>query len=411
MQNNQNLNTNNSFQPQTNMQNSENLDTNNSFQPQANPTVAPNNLKSPDKKNFKPLILVFVAILVIAVSVGGYFIYQNTQTASKNKNEISSAFDDEKFSTIKELFQKADLIKDLETKNELTLFLPTNEAFESVDPSFIEGLNKEENKSVLRDILNYHATERKISFENLKSIDNIQTINGENLIPVFEQDVVYLQSAILAEEPKTINQGFVYSLNSILIPSSVDVVGLLNGDAESQASPEIPEDIKNLDGNFAGQSSFYSKDGITSSANILDGFVSLSGSGSLEIFNNPELQLNGKYPEFQILIDGEITKNNNDYKLENTFFDLTFFDSDAEITEVQIADLKAKLIASGFNYKINQDAVELGLELSLDGETLKLKSDQEIIFDFSGQKQASQTVEEEDFIEEEGSEEEVEEQN
>ncbi|MBZ6378437.1 MULTISPECIES: fasciclin domain-containing protein [Pacificimonas] len=73
----------------------------------------------------------------------------------------------EELSTLAGLMTQTNMGPALEGARSLTLFAPTNEAFEKVDPSTLEFLTAEENASTLRQLLGYHLLRSEMSSQEL----------------------------------------------------------------------------------------------------------------------------------------------------------------------------------------------------------------------------------------------------
>merc|ERR1712238_526842 len=67
------------------------------------------------------------------------------------------------------------------TPGPLTVFAPSNEAFDKLGPELSECLSQPENVLVLQDILTYHYTYGKVLAEDLTNNQVIMMANGKDI--------------------------------------------------------------------------------------------------------------------------------------------------------------------------------------------------------------------------------------
>ena len=70
---------------------------------------------------------------------------------------VEIALSDENFSTLVAALRAADLVETLQGAGPLTVFAPTNDAFNKLPTGALESLLLPENKELLRQILLYHV--------------------------------------------------------------------------------------------------------------------------------------------------------------------------------------------------------------------------------------------------------------
>jgi len=144
-----------------------------------------------------PIKILTVAALLIAgnislnaqksVMVGGAAMYPT-------KNIIENAVNSKDHTTLVAAVKAAGLVDALQAKGPLTVFAPTNAAFDKLPAGTVDNLVKPENKATLTSILTYHvvagkydsATLKKMAKEN-KGMVELTTLQGEK-ITVMEKD-------------------------------------------------------------------------------------------------------------------------------------------------------------------------------------------------------------------------------
>lgn len=99
----------------------------------------------------------------------------------------------------------------------LTLFAPTNAAFDKLPPGTVEDLLKPENKEKLKNILYYHAAPGTYKGRLLKDGRKIFEANGDDVVIKIEGDDVFVNgSKILATIDAS--NGVVHVIDDVLLP-------------------------------------------------------------------------------------------------------------------------------------------------------------------------------------------------
>lgn len=83
-------------------------------------------------------------------------------------------------STFIRLLNAADLSKELANQKEVTIFAPSNAAFEKISAKALDDLFKPENKDKLKALILYHIVPGKLMKADLKS-GSLKTLNGEEV--------------------------------------------------------------------------------------------------------------------------------------------------------------------------------------------------------------------------------------
>ncbi|MCB0465154.1 MAG: fasciclin domain-containing protein [Aequorivita sp.] len=104
------------------------------------------------------------------VMVGGAAMYPS-------KNIIENAVNSKDHTTLVAAVKAADLVETLQGDGPLTVFAPTNEAFEKLPKGTVETLLKPENKKTLQTILTYHVLAGRHSATDIMS--DIKKGNGK----------------------------------------------------------------------------------------------------------------------------------------------------------------------------------------------------------------------------------------
>jgi len=134
-------------------------------------------------------------------------------------NALQIAIGSNDHTTLVAAVQATGLENTLVNAGPLTVFAPTNAAFESLPAGTLENLLKPENKDVLANILKYHVTPGNLSKDFLAKFKKLGQANGEDVMIEIKDGETYVGGAkIIASIPAS--NGIVHVLDKVLIPGS-----------------------------------------------------------------------------------------------------------------------------------------------------------------------------------------------
>jgi len=112
----------------------------------------------------------------------------------------------------------AGLLEMLESAENITIFAPTDEAFEEIREIFPKGFLNRADREKLANILKYHVISSVLPSEAVMSFDDIETMNGKKA-RIFTRDAATLinDAEIIETDIKTQN-GIIHKINKVLIP-------------------------------------------------------------------------------------------------------------------------------------------------------------------------------------------------
>ncbi len=150
------------------------------------------------------------------------------QTPDKNLVQIAAS--DANFSTLVSLVQTAGLADTLATTSPLTVFAPTNAAFDALPRATVARITS--NPQVLRDVLTYHVVPRRLTASHVVQRRWIQTLQGSSLRVRVNSGGVFLNgSAKVTRTDAMATNGVAHVVDHVLIPRRHrDVVGVLSTD-------------------------------------------------------------------------------------------------------------------------------------------------------------------------------------
>jgi uncharacterized surface protein with fasciclin (FAS1) repeats len=94
------------------------------------------------------------------------------------KNIVSIASGSKDHTTLVTALKAADYVPSVSNAGPLTVFAPTNAAFDALPAGTVEGLTKPERKDELREVLKYHVTTSVYETKDMKDGDTLSMANG-----------------------------------------------------------------------------------------------------------------------------------------------------------------------------------------------------------------------------------------
>jgi uncharacterized surface protein with fasciclin (FAS1) repeats len=137
--------------------------------------------------------------------------------AEASKNVVETAIADPQFSTLVAAVQAAGLVDALASAESITLFAPTNAAFEALPAGTVESLLLPENREQLTAILTYHVVPTKVMAADVSSGD-VPTLNGAPLTIEVSGGAVTVGGAQVTATDVKASNGVIHVVNRVILP-------------------------------------------------------------------------------------------------------------------------------------------------------------------------------------------------
>jgi uncharacterized surface protein with fasciclin (FAS1) repeats len=142
---------------------------------------------------------------------------------SETPNALRVALNSEDHTTLVAAVEAAEVQNALVNVGPLTVFAPTNEAFDKLPEGTVEDLLKAENKDKLAYILTHHVAPSNHPVDMLnKSIDKGRTLymaSGENVEIAREGEDIFVGGAKILGTVKASN-GWVHVIDAVILPNN-----------------------------------------------------------------------------------------------------------------------------------------------------------------------------------------------
>ncbi len=133
------------------------------------------------------------------------------------KNILHVALGSKDHSTLVAAVKAAELADVLTNAGPLTVFAPTNEAFDKLPEGTVDNLLKPENKATLAHIIKYHAAPGKYDSGNIRGVMGIGQATGDKVKVETKDGVTTVNGAKVLASVEASN-GVVHVIDQVLLP-------------------------------------------------------------------------------------------------------------------------------------------------------------------------------------------------
>ena len=132
-------------------------------------------------------------------------------------NIVSIASRSEDHTTLVAAIKAADYVTSVAASGPLTVFAPTNAAFDKLPEGTVDNLVKPENVETLRNILQYHVTTSALEADSFKDGQVVAMANGDKVTMGVKDGKVTINGAnITASIPAS--NGMLHVIDAVLLP-------------------------------------------------------------------------------------------------------------------------------------------------------------------------------------------------
>lgn len=132
-------------------------------------------------------------------------------------NILQIAINSKDHTTLVAAVQAAGLEDVLTNAGPLTVFAPTNEAFDKLPEGTVENLLKPENKETLANIITFHAAPGSYAANNIRGVMGIGQATGDKVKVEVKDGITYVNGAKVLGSVKASN-GYVHVIDQVLLP-------------------------------------------------------------------------------------------------------------------------------------------------------------------------------------------------
>ena len=135
-----------------------------------------------------------------------------------DKDIVDIAASSGSFKTLVAAVQAAGLVEALKGQGPLTVFAPTDEAFNKLPAGTVENLLKPENKDKLIAVLTYHVVPGRVTASQVVNLTSAKTINGRSLKISAQEGKVMVDDAQVTATDIMASNGVIHVIDAVVIP-------------------------------------------------------------------------------------------------------------------------------------------------------------------------------------------------
>ena len=156
-----------------------------------------------------------LAALAIVVGLAG----SARAESVPDKDIVDVAVSAGSFKTLVAAVQAAGLVDALKGKGPLTVFAPTDEAFNKLPAGTVENLLKPENKDKLIAVLTYHVVPGRVTAEEVVGLNSAKTVNGQSVRISAQEGKVMVDNARVTATDIMASNGVIHVIDSVILPN------------------------------------------------------------------------------------------------------------------------------------------------------------------------------------------------
>ncbi|RYH01927.1 fasciclin domain-containing protein [Salipiger sp. IMCC34102] len=203
--------------------------------------------------NFKSNMTAAAAVL--ALSTGAAFAQDNPMVGGAemmpDMTIVENASNADNLTTLVAAVEAAGLVETLSGEGPFTVFAPTNEAFEALDPAQLEALMAPEAQAQLAEILTCHvvaANADSTAIAGMIADDNgehpVETVGGCTLTAMQDGETITLtdergQVATVIQADVMQSNGVVHVIDTVLLPEMAEADMEADMDADAEAETDM----------------------------------------------------------------------------------------------------------------------------------------------------------------------------
>ncbi|UHQ24714.1 fasciclin domain-containing protein [Lysobacter sp. 5GHs7-4] len=143
----------------------------------------------------------------------------STMTNTNSKNLLDTAAANGSFKTFGKAIERAGMSDTLRGVGPLTVFAPTDSAFEKLPAGRLDNLFKPENKEELVSLLNYHLVNGRKTVADIGEWEAARTVNGQPAPITVANNKVSIDGAQVTSADIDSSNGVIHGIDKVNIPT------------------------------------------------------------------------------------------------------------------------------------------------------------------------------------------------
>jgi uncharacterized surface protein with fasciclin (FAS1) repeats len=151
----------------------------------------------------------------VATSTGGQ---ETVKDDESQKDIVKIAAGSKDHSTLVAALQQADYVKVLANAGPFTVFAPTNAAFDKLPAGTVDGLMKDDKRTDLRNILEYHVAVGVYKQANMQDGQKINMVNLDDITLSVKDGRLMVNGTANVVATIPASNGIIYVIDAVLLP-------------------------------------------------------------------------------------------------------------------------------------------------------------------------------------------------
>lgn len=143
---------------------------------------------------------------------------ENVKDDESAKDIVKVAVSSKDHTTLVAALKQAELVTSLSNAGPFTVFAPTNAAFDKIPKETLDALMKDDKKTDLQNILQYHVTLSAINAENFTDGQTLGMVNGDNATITVKDGKVMLNNSATIITSIPASNGVIHVIDAVLMP-------------------------------------------------------------------------------------------------------------------------------------------------------------------------------------------------
>ncbi len=143
---------------------------------------------------------------------------ENVKDDQSEKDIVKMAVSSKDLTTLVAALKQADLVTSLSNAGPFTVFAPVNSAFDKLPAGTVDGLMKDDKKSDLQNILQYHVALGGLKEDSFKDGQILGMANGDNVTVNVKDGKITLNNSAHITAMVQASNGIIYLIDEVLMP-------------------------------------------------------------------------------------------------------------------------------------------------------------------------------------------------
>jgi len=145
------------------------------------------------------------------------------QANAQQKSIVETAVGAGNFNTLVAAVKAAGLVDALNGNQQLTVFAPTDAAFEKLDPILLQSLLQPENRDQLKAILTYHVVPGRVKAADAYGLNSAASLQGQRLNLGLRDEVPRINNAGIVATDIECRNGVIHVIDEVLVPATKSI--------------------------------------------------------------------------------------------------------------------------------------------------------------------------------------------